>query len=294
MTNPWVKAESSIKSVEVGVLIINISNVDPSTNTYGLDFFLEFRFNSSEISLMDIKDVIFLNSAVGVGPIQKNEIIADEEHGIYSIRVQGIFYGNFDYSKYPFDIQILPVVLEHKNLNASILSFQANPDSKIDEAVKVPGWNINSFSVKVSEKSYYNDTFSQFVFSVDLSRPIISSIIKNILPLVVFSIMALLIYLISFKNAGDRIAILTILLVTVIAYHLSITNGLGSVSYLTFFDEIMIGVYLIFLYIFSESIYVKYLFERKQVEKAESVDRRAIVVLLFLLILLAISLIFAF
>ncbi len=293
ITNPEVKAQPT-KSVEVGVLIISISNVDSSTNTYGMDFFLDFRFNSSEIDLEEIKEFIFLNSAVGSGPIQKNEILADEENGNYQIRVQGIFYGDFDYSNYPFDSQILPVVIEHKNLNASILSFKANPDSKIDEDVKIPGWNLSGFSVKVSEKSYYDSIFSQFVFSVEISRPIVSSIIKNALPLLIFLTMALSIYRISYKSAGERIAILTALLVAVIAFHLSITSGLSSGSYFTFFDEMMLSVYLIFLYNFSESIYVRYLFEQNQVEKAERVDKRAILVLILILILITIRLIFVF
>ncbi|MEM3789416.1 MAG: hypothetical protein QXN95_06090, partial [Candidatus Bathyarchaeia archaeon] len=58
-----VKAESSLEpaKVMVGVWLVNVEKVDLAASSYRLDFYLWFKFNSSEISLGDVKEFEFVN-----------------------------------------------------------------------------------------------------------------------------------------------------------------------------------------------------------------------------------------
>jgi hypothetical protein len=88
--------------------------VDLAASSYKLDFYLWFRFNSSEIGLDEVKEFEFTN-----GFPTKYEIYADEEQGYLEYRVRGDFIKTFDFTRYPYETHELTVELEHKNLNAS-------------------------------------------------------------------------------------------------------------------------------------------------------------------------------
>jgi len=110
----------------------------------------------------------------------KYEICADEEQGYLEYRVRGDFIKTFDFSRYPYEAHQLTIELEHKNLNASYLSFKNDPTSNIDETVNVAGWNIGNFETLVTEHSYGDETYSRFIFSISLERPAVSAFIKSV------------------------------------------------------------------------------------------------------------------
>ena len=58
------KASSGIPvHVKVGVWLVNVERVDLAANSYRVDFYLWFRFNSSEISLEEVEEFEFTNGA---------------------------------------------------------------------------------------------------------------------------------------------------------------------------------------------------------------------------------------
>jgi len=152
------KAENPA-NVEIGAWLVNVEKVDLASNSYRLDFYLWFRFNSTEVSLENMKDFEFINGAPS-----KDLIYATEDYLEY--RVRGDFIKTFDFARYPFETHKLAVELEHKNLNASYLHFTTDTSSNIDETANVAGWNIGSFETLVVDHSYGDDAYSRFVFSV--------------------------------------------------------------------------------------------------------------------------------
>jgi hypothetical protein len=179
-------------NISVGVWLVNVEKVDLAASSYRLDFYLLFRFDPSEISIDDVKEFEFLN-----GLPTKYEISASEEQGYLEYRVRGDFIKTFDFSRYSYETHSLTIELEHKNLNASFLTYEADPTSNVDETASVAGWEIGDFETSVVEHSYGNESYSRFIFSITLMRPVVSSFIKSVLPIAIITTISLLTFFIS-------------------------------------------------------------------------------------------------
>ncbi len=89
---------------------------------------------------------------------------------------------------------------------------------------------------------------SNFVFDLQVTRPFFSSLVKNVLPITVITIIGLLTFLIHPKNFGQRIGLAVSTLMAASAAHLSLLSALPPTGYLTLADRMMLIVYIIFLF----------------------------------------------
>ncbi|MEM2975967.1 MAG: hypothetical protein QW821_06080, partial [Candidatus Bathyarchaeia archaeon] len=217
-----------------------------------------------------------------------NKYAISKGTGYLEYRVRGDFIKTFDFSRYPYEIHTLTVELEHKYLNASYLQFEADPTSAIDETVNVAGWEIGDFETSVTEHSYGEETYSRFVFSVTLKRPVVSSFIKSVLPIAVITTISLLAFFISPQNFAQRIGLGVTTLLSATAFHLSLLSGIPPVGYLTLADRMMLSIYTIFLYNLSASVYIMKLVDAKKTEEAQTFNRKALKTLPILIIVLII------
>ena len=268
-------------NVQVGVWLVNVEKVDLSANSYRLDFYMWFRFDPSEISLDEIKDFEFINGAP-----TRYEVNVNEAEGYIEYRVRGDFIETFDFSQYPFETHRLAVEIEHKNLDVSLLVFEEDSTSNIDPDASVAGWELGGFQTSVTEHSYGEDTFSRFVFSVDLKRPGLSSFIKTVLPVAVITTISLLAFFMAPQNFAQRIALGVTTLLAATTFHLSLINGIPPTGYLTFADRMMLSVYTIFLYNLASSVYIMRLVDCKRTEEAFSFKKKALRLLPVLIVIL--------
>lgn len=270
--------------VYVGVWLVNVEKVDLAASSYRLDFYLWFKFNSSEISLTDVKKFEFVNGPLGpFTPIEENEM-----RGYVEYRIKGDFIKTFDFTNYPFETHTLTIELEHKELDVSSLRYIADQNSTIDEAINVAGWEIGEYNATETEHSYGDEIFSRFIFSVQLRRPVLSSFVKSVLPIMVITTISLLTFFISPQNFGQRIGLGVTTLMSATAFHLSLLSGLPPIGYLTFADRMMISVYIVFLYNLSASVYIMKLVDAKKTEEAAKFNKKAMKALAALLIALII------
>ncbi|MEM0010342.1 MAG: hypothetical protein QXW39_01635 [Candidatus Bathyarchaeia archaeon] len=272
-------------NVEVGVWLVNVEKVDLSASSYRLDFYLWFKFDPSKISLEEIKEFEFVN-----GFPTRYEIKADAEHGYLEYRVRGDFIKTFDFSQYPFETHMLTIEIEHKNLNVSNLIFKVDPSSNIDEKANIAGWEIGGFKATVTEHSYGGEVYSRLVFGLLLKRPMLSSLVKSILPVVIITTISLLTFFISPQNFSQRIGLGVTTLMSATAFHLALLSGIPPIGYLTLADRIMLSIYAIFLYNLSVSVYIMKLVDNKKIEEAQRFNKKALKMLATLIIILIIIL----
>jgi hypothetical protein len=269
--------------VKAEVWLINVEKLDLSANSYRLDFYLWFQYNPSEISLSDVQQFEFINGAPSMYVVDVNET-----QGYLEYRVRGDFIKTFDFSQYPFETHELAVEIEHKNLNVNNLIFEQDSTSNIDPEANVAGWNLGVLQTSVTEHSYGDETFSRFVFSVDLQRPALSSFIKTVLPIAVITTISLLAFFMAPQNFAQRITLGVTTLLSATAFHLSLLSGIPPTGYLTFADKMMLSVYVIFLFNLSVSVYIMRFVEAKRMDDAVRVCRRSQRFLPILIIILII------
>jgi hypothetical protein len=269
--------------VQVGVWLVNVEKIDLSASSYRLDFYLWFNYNPSEISLSQIQQFEFINGAPTMYIVDVNET-----QGYLEYRVRGDFITSFDFSRYPFETHELSVKIEHKNLNVNGLVYEQDPTSGIDPEASVAGWNLGSFQTLITDHSYGDETFSRFVFSVNLGRPLLSSFVKTVVPLAVITTISLLAFFMAPQNFAQRITLAVTTLLSATAFHLSLISGIPPTGYLTFADRMMISVYVIFLYNLASSVYIMRLVDSKKTEEALGAKRKALRFLPVLIIVLLI------
>lgn len=264
-------ASESPAEVQVGVWLVNVEKVDLSASSYRLDFYLWFNYNPSEISLSEVQQFEFINGAPSIYIVYSNET-----QGYIEYRVRGDFITSFDFSRYPFETHGLAVKIEHKNFNVNSLVYEQDPTSDIDPEASVAGWNLGSFQTLITDHSYGDETFSRFVFSVNLGRPLLSSAIKTVVPLAVITTISLLAFFMAPQNFAQRITLAVTTLLSATAFHLSLISGIPPTGYLTFADRMMISVYVIFLYNLASSVYIMRLVDSKRIEEALGAKRKAL------------------
>jgi hypothetical protein len=272
---------STATHVKVGVWLNNVEKVDLAGNSYRLDFYLWFSFDPSQISLAEVKQFEFINGA----PL-KTEV--DSNTSYLEYRVKGDFITSFDFSQYPFESHALPVQLEHNNLDNTQLVYEPDTNSNIEKTATVAGWNIGGFQTGTIEHVYGDQTFSRFNFSVTIAKPLVSSFIKNVLPISVITAISLLALFIAPQNFTMRITLAVTTLLAATTFHLSMLSGIPTTGYLTFADKIMIGVYALFLYNLASSVYIMRLVDTKKPEVALKVKSFAIRFLPVMVIVIAV------
>jgi hypothetical protein len=278
-----VNAAETPACVEVGALLVNVEKVDLVANSYRLDFYLWFRFDPSEITLNEVKEFEFINGAPS-----KYEVKADEAQGYLEYRVRGDFIKTFDFTNYPFESHELAVELEHKNLDLTCIVFEEDAESDIEPTANVAGWDLGDFQTAITEHSYGGESYSRFVFSVTLARPVVSAFIKSVLPVSIITTISLLAFFMAPQNFAQRITLGVTTLMAATTFHLSLINGIPPTCYLTLADRMMLSIYAIFLYNLASSVYIMRLIDAKKIEDAIRIKGKAMRVLPFLIVALII------
>jgi len=282
-------AEAETQPVEVltGVRLMNVQKVDLTSNSYTLDFYLWFSYDPAQVSLAQVKEFEFLNGAPSM-----TVVYVDEEFGFLEYRVKGDFVKTFDFSRYPFESQDLEVKLEHKNMNTTALVYVADPDSSKDAGVNVVGWDLTGFNVYATEHTFSDNAMSNFVFDLQVTRPFFSSLVKNVLPVTIITIIGLLTFLMHPKNFGQRIGLAVSTLMSASAAHLSLLNALPPTGYLTLADRMMIIVYIIFLFNLASSVWIMRLVDGNRMEDAIKFNGNAVKILAALIVTLVVVQVF--
>jgi len=91
---------------------------------------------------------------------------------------------------------------------------------------------------------------------VVLSRPLVSGIIKNVLPLAIITGISLLAFAMAAEDYNNKMALGITTLLSATAFHLSLLSGLPPTGYLTFADRMMIAVYVLFLFNIGGAVYL--------------------------------------
>jgi hypothetical protein len=273
--------DSDPAHVQVGVWIIDIQKIDLSASTYRLDFYLWFSFDPSQISATEISQFEFVNGQPNIKQI-------DASNSYVEYRVTGDFIKNFDFTDYPFESHMLYIELEHENLDNTKLIYDLDNTSYIESTAAVSGWDVGSLQTQVLTHSYVDQNFSRPEFDVVLSRPLVSGIIKSVLPLAIITGISLLAFAMAAEDYNNKMALGITTLLSATAFHLSLLSGIPPTGYLTFADRMMIAVYILFLFNIGSAIYLMTLARKNKKEQAIAYNSKAQKILPLLVIVLAV------
>lgn len=194
--------------VYTDIAISHIGSIDVRNPRYTLEFYVWFRFRHE----FDDADIVFANA---VSPISPGAPIFEQVGPDLTTRVYHVtaeFTKKFDFRKYPFDEQVLPISFRHKTLQQEHLMYVPDPfgpppmvpqDSHDDASIPndLEGWKISRIQTSqdvISQRSslgnpgYFTQEHtieaSQFSVNIRLKRSDITFYVRAFFPMLLLLI----------------------------------------------------------------------------------------------------------
>lgn len=255
---------ASAQDVNVGLYILNLGKFDISSGAFTADFYLSMKCET-ECSAFE-----FMN-----GRASSMDKITDEPNEKF-YRIQAALNSPVDLKSFPFDHQKMQIILEDKENTADDLVYVPdNEESGLDGSIAFTGWNLDGWETEVKEHYYapYDETYSQYVFNVDISRIVFNSFLKTFLPVFFIMMVTMFSFVLDPDKITTRLGMAGSSLVAAVMFHIAISNQIPPVGYLTLADKFMVLTYFILLVTFILNVIMLELHERKQEAKLMRMHR---------------------
>jgi hypothetical protein len=270
LSSTLIAAENEIpseeKNVKVGLYMLNLGKFDIATGSFTADFYLSMKCDS----VCPNYNFEFMN-----GRASNFEKMLDTPNEKF-YRIQANLVSPIDLKDFPFDEQKLEIILEDKEKTIDELVYVPNPEeSGIDDSIIFIGWNLEDWKISNREHYYdiYDETYSQLVFEIPISRIMINAIFKTFLPIVFIILIMLSSFVLDPDKITTRIAMVSSALVASVMFHVSLANQIPPVSYLTFIDKFMILTYFVILICFIFNVILLELNEQKKEDLVKKLHR---------------------
>ncbi len=258
--------EGATEEVSLGLYVLNLGKFDIATGTFTADFYLSMRCET-ECSIADLE---FSN-----GRATSVDVLIDSPNEKF-YRIQASLNSPVTLQRFPFDQQELAIILEDRTKTTDQRMYvPSEQESGIESSIAFTGWNIDGWSVTSNEHSYaiYGETYSQYAYTISISRIALSSFLKTFLPVFFILIVVLCTYIIDPDKVAQRITMVSSSLVAAVMFHVSINNQIPPVGYLTFADKFMILTYFILLLSFIIAIALLEFQEQKKTALVEKLHK---------------------
>ncbi|MEK6823495.1 MAG: hypothetical protein AABY06_00520 [Nanoarchaeota archaeon] len=252
--------------IKVGIYILNLGKFDLSTGSFTADFYLSLTCKN----VCPKQEFEFMNGRAS----SLEKIIDNPNEKFY--RIQANLVSPIDLKKFPFDKQKLEIILEDKKKTIDELEYVPDLETTgIDESISFVGWNLNKWEAKTKIHRYeiYDEDYSQYVFSIPISRITINAVFKTFLPIIFILLVMLSSFILDPDKITTRLAMVGSALVASVMFHISLGNQIPPVSYLTFVDKFMVLTYFIILLSFIFNVFLLELHEQHKDQLVQKIHR---------------------
>ena len=265
-------AADAPEKVNVGVYVLNIGKFDVTTGSFTVDFYLDMKCDGA----CPDQSFEFANGRAD----SIDTIIDDPDEKFY--RIQASLFDDIDLRKYPFDRHVLTIELEDKLLTKEKMVYEFDEgNSGVDPSVSVVGWQFDGWGAGVADHYYaaYDETYSRFVFKIDISRVVMTAVLKSFLPVFFMVLIAMLSLILQSEKVTMRLSLNISTLLAAVMFHLNLTSQIPPVGYLTFADKFMIVTYAVMIGVLLSGILLMRNNERKNRRMEDDIYRYSLYVL---------------
>ena len=288
----------------VGVLFVNISEVDITDNSFHADFYLWCRWKGP---VDPVKNIEFSNLedewSFSDTDLHDSVVILKDGFRYNSFHVRGRFTHNFKLNNYPFDKQQISIQFKNALYTSDELVYIADSvNSNYDPEIIIPGWNIERLRFNSRVHKYVsnfglpenrdNNSYNNLSFSLTLSRPLQYFLWKLLLPLLIVLLSSLGATVIHPKYVDARIYAPFGALLTTVFLEQAYSSKLPDISYLILLDKVYLVVYLTILAGIFHAIYTANLVKDdadSSYAKAKRIDKTYIIFVISVVLIAALS-----
>lgn len=254
--------------VSVGMYIIDIHAIDLNSHSYGVDFYLWFRWRGEDLN--PARTFEFMNPFDPESRVQSevfDDVKPQPDGSRYQvIRCQGLFTSKFPVHRYPFDSQTIVIGIEDSQLGSPYQRYVADYDALIlNREITLPGYRIGTPRLVIRDKTYattFGDlsepdvgAYSRAEFIVPISRPPLPGVFKTFVPILLIVLCAGFSLLLDPEHVEARIGLAITALLTLVAMQFTMLGGLPEVAYLTLLDQVFLISFFYVLVVIGIVVY---------------------------------------
>jgi transposase-like protein len=273
--------------VTVGAYLNNVQELALKEHSYEVDLYIWFRWRDDALSPAESVEMVNPNQLWGtVSKLLYDEPVRLPTGESYQVlRVQGRFSRKFFFHNYPFDRQELVVEFEDSVHETNRLVYVADQAAvAMNPSLVLPGFRLSPPRLDILTFAYpttFGDprrsepgSYSRARLSLPIARPILTSMLKTLLPVLCVGLGASLMLLLRTTYIDARLGIGITSLLTVVAIQLAANETMPSPDYLVLMDKIHLTAYLYVLVGLGVVLYTARQVERGGVEVAQRLQRR--------------------
>jgi hypothetical protein len=239
-------------TVKVGMFINQLYDFDMAKRSYNVTFWAWFLHNNEAYKPQDNIEIVNSKSAVVRYPsLDTSKGVRFEQAKYFATMME-----DWNITGFPFDRQQLHILLEDAQSEVGQVRLVADTEnSRIDKAVTVPGWTVESFDVRSEDVTYdttYGDptlqgssTYSRVVGVVTLKRDGLRLLFSTFIGFGVAFLLVMLTFLLEYESmAGPRVGLCAAAVFASVGNKYIVDNLLPPASTFTLADVIEATAFL--------------------------------------------------
>lgn len=282
---PLTDIPAKAEKVETGIFAMNLYNLDASSNTYYLDFYIWFKWKGNIDPTVNLEYTNGVEDwgAISTPAYEEPQKLPDGR--LYqALRVEGRFVEPFALSRYPLDQQSLKVLIENSVYQTNELVYVADKgQSGYSGSLSIPGWKIRGFDVSTLAREYTTNfgddrlgkttQYSSVQYSLKVTRPISFFVWKLLLPLIIVVAASWGALLLHPQHVDSRIILPVTALLTTVFLQQSYSSALPDIGYLVLLDKIYAIAYVLIIVSILEAILTADWIKNEKLESYAQVAR---------------------
>jgi hypothetical protein len=278
----------------VGFYVNALREVDAHAQTFRADLFYWLRYRRRAPGLVDeeLEEIRFVNGDIESQELEERKALDDFNYVMY--RVRGTFHFHANFHRYPFDVQELPIEVQHGFLRADQLHISPDrwsyrraglPETMyaLGERIDLIDMHVTSVRHESTTHRYRTDfgdredplgssTVSTYRMVIVAGREVWPFLIKIVIPLLIIQILAYLVFFIAADRIDVAVGLTVTSLLASIAFQISLSDSLPDIGYLTTADRIFHLSYFLIMTAMGQMVYAYNLFSTDQLARARNVD----------------------
>jgi hypothetical protein len=248
--------------VTVGIYVTDVYDVDLKKGSYTADFYLWFKWRGD----VNPRRFEIVNGYIAAKSIDSHTTVNGFHH--ISYRCRAVMHGQFNLSDYPWDKQVMPIIIEDDDSDVNSLIYVADvEDSRTSSGMKVADRMVSSFKIYVHDNVYNTtfgnparaaderSTYSRFVAELTVVHAGIRGFVKTFLSLFIAVAIAFLTFIIPPGDLPPRFSMGLTGLFGAVSSQIVLYQLLDECPYLTVADKIhYVALFFIFLSILESAI----------------------------------------
>lgn len=278
--------------VIAGVYVSNIQRVDLSSNSFDGDFYVWLRWSNPDIDPTSGIEVMNTYQSWGltVTPVYEKPRRQPDGSLLWLTRYQGSFNAPLSLADYPFEHQILRIVIEDGEQNIKRIVYEPDKDPiAIDREVTLAGYIFGEPRITFGTYTYGSAfgeldtttearTYARMVVEIPVSAPVTSGIVKIILPVVIVLIASGLGLIIPAGYVDSKVNVPITALLALVAMHFVVSTSLPEASYLLMIDVVYILAYATVTAMLAGAVVGAWKFKTVGEDEAMTLERRFLLV----------------